>query len=78
MKKKFYTYAEISNLENRLDSLDPNSGFVKEKKEMIRKLVVDMQDEETAIAFSKYHLHGEGDGKRKLYVDKEIDKFGKV
>ena len=35
---------------------------------MIRKLVVDMQDEETAIAFSKYHLHGEGDGKRKLYV----------
>ena len=68
MNKKFYTFAEISNLKNRLDGLDPNSDFVKEKKEMIRKLVVDMQDEETAIAFSKYHLHGEGDGKRKLYV----------
>lgn len=68
MNKKFYTFAEISNLKNRLDSLDPNSDFVKEKKEMIRKLVIDMQDEETAMAFSKYHLHGEGDGKRKLYV----------
>lgn len=67
MNKKFYTFAEISNLKTRLDSMDPNSDFVKEKKEMIRKLV-DMQDEETAIAFSKYHLHGEGDGKRKLYV----------
>lgn len=67
MNKKFYTFAEISNLKNRLDSMDPNSDFVKEKKEMIRKLI-DMQDEDTAIAFSKYHLHGEGDGKRKLYV----------
>jgi hypothetical protein len=68
--KEFYTFAEISNLQNRLDSLDPNSDFVKEKKEMIRKLVVDMQDEKTAFAFVRYHLHGEGDGKQKLYVKK--------
>ena len=69
MNKKFYTFAEISNLKNRLDGLDPNSDFVKEKQEMISKLVVDMQDEETAIAFSKYHLYGkQGEGKRKLYI----------
>ena len=74
MKKNFYTFAEISNLKNRLDSMTPDTDyakkFVDEKKEMIRKLVIDMQDEKTAFAFVRYHLHGEGDGKQKLYVKK--------
>ena len=70
--KEFYTFAEISNIKTRLDNMTPETEyakkFVDEKKEMIRKLVIDMQDEKTAFAFVRYHLHGEGDGKRKLYI----------
>ena len=73
MNKKFYTFAEISNLLTIIERLKKAEqkrvrDLAYEKDEMIRKLVMDMQDEKTSFAFVRYHLHGEGDGKQKLYV----------
>jgi len=78
IKKKFYTFAEISNIINILNRITPDTeygkNFVNEKKEMNRELVVDMQDAETTFAFIRYHLHGEGDGKRRLYISNKDNK----
>jgi len=66
MKKKFYTFAEISNLLDMLKSKDVNDEHIKETKEKISELL-NNQNEDIRNSFIEYYLYEKGEGTQRLY-----------
>lgn len=67
MKKKFYTFAELSNYLTILDKNKNTSLQWRTLYDEFGKYLYDNVDRDTVISFIRYHYHNEGNGTDKIY-----------
>lgn len=75
-RKKFYTFAELSNYLSKLErnkEVRPDYKFYTRLWDEFGAWMANNVDVDTAVKFMKYHKHNEGFGTEKIYPKKMRD-----